>query len=105
MGEAFKTAFNGYGIVGLLIAGVILGILARLVIPGEQKIPWWLTILAGIIGAGLGNVVAALLGEEYVETGGFDWVRHGLQLAGAVVAVLVVGGLWAKVKGGSRTAA
>lgn len=105
MAEGFQTAFNGAGIIGILVAGIILGVLARLVIPGDQKIPWWLTIIAGVIGAALGNLVTAFLNPDWVDTGGFDWIRHGFQLAGAVVAVLVVGAIWAKVKGGSSTRA
>ena len=31
-------------IIGLLIAGIVLGILGRILAPGEQKIPFWLTI-------------------------------------------------------------
>lgn len=98
--EALGQAFDGYGIIGFLVVGIVLGLLAKLLIPGDQNIPIWLTIICGILGAGLGNVVAALFG--WYETDGFDWLRHGLQLAGAIVIVIVVSGIWAKVKGGSR---
>lgn len=103
MAEAFTDAFSGYNIIGLLIAGLVLGIIGRFLAPGEQKIPWWLTILAGIGGALIGNVLAALLKVE--DTAGIDWIRHALQVGGAVVTVLLAAGLWAKVKGGSRAAA
>lgn len=99
--DALSKAFDGWGIVGFLVTGIILGLLAKLLIPGNQSIPLWLTIICGIIGGGLGNVVYALFGGS--DTAGFDWLRHGLQLAGAIVVVVVVAGLYAKSKG--RTAA
>lgn len=101
MSEAFKQAFSGYGILGLLIAGIVLGLVAKLLIPGDQKIPFWLTIIAGILGAALGNIASALLGVK--DTGGIDWIRHGLQVAGAIVVVLIVSALWAKIRGRART--
>lgn len=83
-------------IIGLLIAGIILGVLGRLLAPGEQKIPFWLTIVAGIVGALVGNVVAGLLGVD--ETGGFDWWRHIFQVIAAVIAVTLAAALYPKAK-------
>ncbi|MFO7194181.1 MULTISPECIES: GlsB/YeaQ/YmgE family stress response membrane protein [Thermocrispum] len=99
--EALGKAFDGWGIFGFLITGIILGLLAKLVIPGDQGIPLWLTIICGILGGGLGNVVYALFGGS--DTAGFDWLRHGLQLAGAVVVVLIAAAVYPKSRG--RTAA
>jgi uncharacterized membrane protein YeaQ/YmgE (transglycosylase-associated protein family) len=36
------------GILGAIVIGLILGALGRLVVPGKQDIPIWLTILVGI---------------------------------------------------------
>lgn len=83
-------------IIGLLIAGIILGVLGRLLAPGEQKIPFWLTIVAGIVGALVGNVVAGLLGVD--ETGGFDWWRHIFQVIAAVIAVTLAASIYPKAK-------
>ncbi|RZS37825.1 transglycosylase associated protein [Herbihabitans rhizosphaerae] len=99
MGQAFKEAFSGYSILGLLIAGIVLGFLAKLLMPGKQNIPWWLTIVAGILGALVGNVLAALFGVR--ETAGFDWIRHGLQVVGAIGVVALAVALWSKSKGGT----
>ena len=73
--------------VWLVIAGAILGVLARLLLRGRQEIPWWATIGAGIVGVLVGNWLASLLGVQH--TNGIDWIRHGLQL---VVGVVAVGG-------------
>jgi uncharacterized membrane protein YeaQ/YmgE (transglycosylase-associated protein family) len=103
MGNAWEAAFGGTNIIWLILVGIVLGFLAKLLIPGDQNIPWWLTIIAGILGAGLGNIVSALL--DVKETSGIDWIQHLLQVAGAVVVVIIVAAIWAKVKGGRRAAA
>jgi uncharacterized membrane protein YeaQ/YmgE (transglycosylase-associated protein family) len=43
------------------IGGLIVGLLARLAIPGRDPMPLWATILLGIVGSVLGGVVAGLL--------------------------------------------
>jgi uncharacterized membrane protein YeaQ/YmgE (transglycosylase-associated protein family) len=77
----------------IVIGGAIVGVLARLLLPGRQNIPWWSVLVAGIVGMFIGDFLAGLLGVK--ETGGFDWIRHGLQLvvgAGAVyVATMLFG--------------
>jgi uncharacterized membrane protein YeaQ/YmgE (transglycosylase-associated protein family) len=98
--DALSKAFDGWGIFGFLITGIVLGLLAKLLLPGNQNVPLWLTIICGIIGGGLGNIVYALFGGS--DTAGFDWLRHGLQLAGAVVVVMLVAGFYAKSKGRAR---
>jgi uncharacterized membrane protein YeaQ/YmgE (transglycosylase-associated protein family) len=65
-----------------IITGLIIGLLAKLVVPGRQAIPVWLTILLGIVGALIGNWLATLLGVRV--TGGIDWIRHIPQI-GAVL--------------------
>jgi uncharacterized membrane protein YeaQ/YmgE (transglycosylase-associated protein family) len=43
------------------IGGLIVGLLARLAIPGRDPMPLWTTILLGIVGSVLGGLVAGLL--------------------------------------------
>lgn len=77
-----------FQIVWIIIAGLIIGALARLVLRGKQDIPIWLTIVFGILGALIGNLIASALDVE--ETSGFDWIRHILQVgvaAGLIVAL------------------
>ena len=45
-----------------IIAGLVIGLLAKLVIPGRQPIPLWLTIILGIVGGIVGNLLASGLG-------------------------------------------
>jgi len=83
-------------IIGLLIAGIILGILGRVLAPGDQNIPFWLTILAGIVGALVGNLIAGWTGVA--ETDGFDWWRHIFQVVAAVIAVVLAASLYPKAR-------
>jgi uncharacterized membrane protein YeaQ/YmgE (transglycosylase-associated protein family) len=74
-------------IIGVLVAGVIIGLLGKLVAPGDRdNIPLWLTVLCGIGGVLIGYYVAAALGVE--ATDGIDWIRWIVSIA--VAAVLVV---------------
>jgi uncharacterized membrane protein YeaQ/YmgE (transglycosylase-associated protein family) len=46
-------------ILGLIIIGIVIGVIARLVLPGRQKIGALMTILLGIGGALIGGIIAA----------------------------------------------
>ncbi|MGW2850309.1 GlsB/YeaQ/YmgE family stress response membrane protein, partial [Streptomyces sp. NPDC001274] len=45
-----------------IIVGLVLGLIAKAILPGKQKIPLWLTVVCGIIGSVLGNTVATWIG-------------------------------------------
>jgi uncharacterized membrane protein YeaQ/YmgE (transglycosylase-associated protein family) len=79
-------------IIWAIIAGLIIGLLAKAVVPGRQNIPLWLTILVGIVGALIGNWLAALFGVRF--TGGIDWIRHILQIGAAAVLIAIVAPMW-----------
>lgn len=85
-------------IIGALVAGVVLGVLARLILPGKQNINVWLMILIGAVAALLGGLIADYF--RVGETPGIDWVKHGIQLLLAVVGIGVVAGTF---KGKART--
>ena len=61
-------------VIWAIIAGLVVGLIARAVLPGKQNIPIWLTIVIGIVGALIGNALASALGVRH--TGGIDWIRH-----------------------------
>lgn len=82
------------GLFSALFIGLIVGALGRLVLPGRQRIPIWLTMLVGFLAALIGTAVArALFGADAVDTGGIDWIELGVQVALAAVGVGVVGAL------------
>jgi uncharacterized membrane protein YeaQ/YmgE (transglycosylase-associated protein family) len=74
-------------IIGLIVAGIIIGLLGKFVAPGDKdNIPIWLTILCGIGGVLIGYYLAAALGVD--ATDGIDWVRWIISII--VAAVLVI---------------
>jgi len=79
-------------IIGAIVIGLIIGALARLVLPGKQNIPIWLTIVVGIVAAFIGTGIARWLGVA--DTAGIDWIEILLQVGSAVVLVGIVGGLY-----------
>jgi uncharacterized membrane protein YeaQ/YmgE (transglycosylase-associated protein family) len=87
--------------VWTIIVGFVLGVIAKLILPGKQPIPWWLTIICGILGSFLGNAVAGWIGVRH--TNGVDWIRHILQLAGAVLLVALGTRFWLSVRGSRET--
>jgi uncharacterized membrane protein YeaQ/YmgE (transglycosylase-associated protein family) len=70
---------NDMGIIGFLIAGLIIGALARLIKPGKQNLSLLMTLLLGIAGAVIGGIVASLLGTGSVGE---------LNVLGFIVAVI-----------------
>ncbi|MFD9894946.1 GlsB/YeaQ/YmgE family stress response membrane protein [Amycolatopsis sp. NPDC058986] len=90
-----------WGIISTIVVGLILGVIGRLLAPGAQKIPIWLTIVVGIVAAFIGNWLAGVFGVR--DTKGIDWIRHIFQVAAAVVGVILATGIYAKIKGGQRT--
>ena len=79
------------GIITAIIVGAIIGALGRLVLPGRQAIPVWLTIVVGIVAALLGTVVANALGVK--TTPGVDWIELFIQVLLAAVGVALVAGM------------
>jgi uncharacterized membrane protein YeaQ/YmgE (transglycosylase-associated protein family) len=75
------------GLVGTLVVGLIVGALARWLMPGEQKMGWILTILLGIGGSMLAGFVGQALGW-YQAGQGAGWIASVL---GAVALLFVVG--------------
>jgi len=80
------------GIITAIIIGLIVGALGRLVVPGRQGIPIWLTIVIGIVAALLGTVVANAIGIS-TDTPGVDWGELLVQVLLAAVGVGIVVGV------------
>ncbi|ROP42438.1 GlsB/YeaQ/YmgE family stress response membrane protein [Saccharothrix texasensis] len=82
------------GIVSALIVGLIIGALGRLVLPGKQSIPIWLTIVVGVVAAFIGTFLANALGVG--DTRGIDWIEVIIQVALAAVGVSLVAGFYSR---------
>jgi uncharacterized membrane protein YeaQ/YmgE (transglycosylase-associated protein family) len=68
-------------ILGYILVGLIVGLLARMLVPGRDPVGLLGTLAIGVVGAVLGGWLA---GAFFKETAGVDW------LASIGVAVLLV---------------
>ena len=79
-------------IIGVIIAGIIIGLLGKFVAPGNRdNIPIWLTILCGIGGVLIGWYIYTAFGGN--GSPGIDWVRWLIAIAVAAVLVMIASGL------------
>jgi uncharacterized membrane protein YeaQ/YmgE (transglycosylase-associated protein family) len=77
-------------LIVLLIGGVIIGILGKVVAPGDRdKIPFWLTVLCGVVGILLGNWLYVDVFGGKCATSGIDWLRHIVQVITAAILVVI----------------
>jgi uncharacterized membrane protein YeaQ/YmgE (transglycosylase-associated protein family) len=82
------------GIVWAIVIGLIIGGLGRLVVPGRQHIPLWLTLVIGIVAALIGTAIAGGLGVA--DTKGIDWLEILIQVIVAAVGVTLAAGLYGR---------
>jgi uncharacterized membrane protein YeaQ/YmgE (transglycosylase-associated protein family) len=83
------------GIIGTIFVGLVVGALARFLLPGDQKLGWIMTILVGIGGSLLAGFAGQAMGW-YAAGEGAGWIAS---VVGAIVLVVVVG----KLRGGSSS--
>jgi uncharacterized membrane protein YeaQ/YmgE (transglycosylase-associated protein family) len=83
------------GIITAIIIGAIVGALGRLVVPGRQPIPIWLTIVVGIVAAFIGTFIARAIGLP-TSTSGVDWLELLVQVIVAAIGVVLVANLYAR---------
>ena len=80
-----------------LIVGTIVGLLGKFVAPGNRdNIPFWLTIVCGIGGMIVGDVIYRSFGGD--GSRGLDWVQGLVTVLTAAVLVMIA----ATVTGRSR---
>jgi uncharacterized membrane protein YeaQ/YmgE (transglycosylase-associated protein family) len=78
------------GIISAIIVGLIIGALGRLVVPGRQSLPVWLTIVVGIVAALIGTALAQVVGVAV--TPGIDWIELLFQIGLAALGVFLIAG-------------
>ncbi len=81
-------------ILGSIIAGIIVGVLARLVLPGKQNISILITIVLGVLGALIGWWLAGILGVQ--TTDGIDWIRWIISVIVAAILIVIYGSITGK---------
>jgi uncharacterized membrane protein YeaQ/YmgE (transglycosylase-associated protein family) len=80
-------------ILGLILIGIVIGLLARLVLPGRQKIGAGLTVLLGVAGALVGGIVASAIGTGGIWELNFLGTIVGIIAAAAFIAAADNAGL------------
>lgn len=75
------------GIFTWIILGLVVGALAKLIMPGKDPGGIFITMLIGIAGAFIGGFVGSAVGIGTVT--GFNLISVGLATAGAVVLLAV----------------
>ncbi|MGZ4603994.1 MAG: GlsB/YeaQ/YmgE family stress response membrane protein [Kineosporiaceae bacterium] len=82
--------------IGFLVAGLIIGALARLIMPGKQNLGILATLVLGLVGSLIGGTIAYLLGT------GSIWELNVLGFVLSVVAAVLLIGTAEAIAGGSR---
>ena len=76
-------------ILGYIVVGAIVGVVARFLVPGDDPMGFVGTIVLGIVGALIGGWAAGALFEE---TTGVDWIA-------AIVAAVLLVLVWRAIAG------
>jgi uncharacterized membrane protein YeaQ/YmgE (transglycosylase-associated protein family) len=81
-----------------LIVGAIVGLIGKFLAPGDKdNIPLWLTVICGIGGMLIGDVIYRTFGGD--GSRGLDWVQGIVAVVTAMVLVIIA----SAVTGRSRT--
>ena len=75
------------GIIGMIIVGFIVGLIARAIMPGEQKLGIILTTVLGIVGSVVAGYLGGALGF-YAPGEGAGWIGS---IVGALIVLFVYG--------------
>lgn len=82
--------------IGFIVAGLVIGALARLVKPGKQNLGILATLLLGLVGSVIGGLLASVLGT------GDIWELNVLGFVFAVIAAVLLIGV-AETMSGKKT--
>ncbi|MGA9748540.1 MAG: hypothetical protein WBQ50_13865 [Nocardioides sp.] len=85
--------------IGFLVAGLVIGALARLIKPGKQNLSILMTLLLGVVGSLIGGTIAWLIRS------GSIWELNILGFIMSVVAAVLLIGVAEGASGKSRSAA
>ncbi|MCW2842480.1 MAG: hypothetical protein JWN22_396 [Nocardioides sp.] len=83
--------------IGFLVAGLIIGALARLIKPGRQNLGWLATLGLGLVGSLIGGFIAHALGT------GSIWELNFLGFVLAVIAAVLLIGVAESVAGKDKS--
>lgn len=76
-------------IIYLLVIGIVAGYLARLLVPGPDKIGFVRTVALGIVGSFIGGLLGYLIFGEDFDQGALQAAGIFGSIVGAVIALLI----------------
>ncbi len=75
------------GIISMIIVGFIVGLIARAIMPGEQKLGIIMTVILGIVGSIVAGYLGAAVGW-YQPGEGAGWIGS---IVGAIIVLFIYG--------------
>lgn len=75
------------GVISWIIFGLIVGAIARLLMPGRQNMGWVMTIILGVVGSFAGGALSTVLfapAEGFVRPSG--WI---MSIIGALIVLFI----------------
>lgn len=75
------------GIISWILLGLIAGVLAKLIMPGDDPGGFMMTIVIGIAGALIGGLISSALGYGKVDT--FDLGGIAIATGGSIVLLII----------------
>ncbi len=82
--------------IGFLVAGLVIGALARLIVPGKQHLGILATLALGLVGSLIGGLIAQFFGT------GSIWELNVIGFVLAVVAAVLLIGVAEGIVGRNR---
>jgi uncharacterized membrane protein YeaQ/YmgE (transglycosylase-associated protein family) len=82
-----------WDVVVYIIAGLVIGVIARALLPGRQSMSIWVTIVIGVIAAVLGGIAWNAI---FPDNDGIAWI-------GSIIVAVVLVWLYAATLGRSRS--
>lgn len=80
--------------IGFIIAGLVIGVLARFIMPGKQNLSMLMTLVLGLVGSVIGGTIASLLGTgDIMELNVIGFIASVIS---AVLLIVVVGKVTSK---------
>lgn len=81
--------------IGTIVTGLIIGLIARAIKPGADAMGWIMTIILGILGSSVGYFLAGLIG--LTAQGNFGHIV--ISVGGAIVLLFIYELVMGKKKG------
>ncbi len=75
-------------IILALIVGALIGLVARLIMPGRQNIGTIMTVVIGAVGGLIGSWVASYFGYHNAN-GGIAWIPFFVGIGAAIVLIAI----------------